>query len=77
MSFPDFSSGGESTLFLCAERMGVVCVCGAVNIETLWTDNELIVAQTCECPFVKYCIVIVVDLGVSVSRSLLWQGVFV
>lgn len=26
-------------------------------------DNEPIVAQTCECPFVKYCIVIVVDLG--------------
>lgn len=39
-------------------------------------DNELIVVQTCECPFVKYCIVIVVDLELTcVSQSLLWQGV--
>lgn len=27
------------------------------------TDNEHIVAQTCECPFVKDCIVVVVESG--------------
>lgn len=38
-------------------------------------DNELIVVQTCECPFVKHCIVIVADLGLTcVSQSLLGQG---
>lgn len=77
MSFPDFSSTGKSTLFLCAERMGVVCVCGAVNFETL-RDNEPIVAQMCESPFVKHCIVIAMDFRLMyISWSLQWRGGFV
>lgn len=77
MSFPDFSSAGKSTLFLCAERMGVVCVFEAVNIETL-RNNEPIVAQMCECPFVKYCIVIAMDFRLAyISRSWWWRGGFV
>lgn len=33
-----------------------MCVPYAVNMETYVTDNECIVAQTCERPFVKYCV---------------------
>lgn len=37
-------------------------------------DKELIVAQTCVYPFVKYCIVIVVDLGLLCNSQCLCCG---
>lgn len=31
-----------NTFFVCVERMGVVCVCGAVSIQTLWGTMSLL-----------------------------------
>lgn len=50
----------------------------AVNVDTCVTDNEHIVAQACECPFVRNCVMVAaVETDLCVPRPSLWQGLFV
>jgi len=75
MIFPKFSSAGKPTGFFSTERIGGVCVC--VCEKTLWlkqTNNEHIVAPTCGCPFVMYCIVEVVKSGLTCLSALSVAG---
>lgn len=53
------------------------CVCACTYAVTVWlkqTDNEDIVAQTCECPFIKYCIVVAVKSGLIYLSALAVAG---